>query len=362
MRVGWRHLIAGLVILPLAALLVAWSGVVNVGASSGHWKVTDWFLHFVMRSSVRTYALAIDVPEELPSDGIQPAAGHFARGCAMCHGAPGEPRSVAALKMLPKPPDLVEVVDEWSDSQLFQIVKHGVRFTGMPSWPAHQRDDEVWAMVAFLRTLPSMDATQYTELAYGSGNVRTDGSESDFERILADCTRCHGTDGLGRSALTPILAGQNESYLHASLRAYAEGLRPSGVMRLPAAGANPETLARLASHFALLPRPTVNPVPPDPAFLTRGEEIARGGIPRQNIPACRGCHTPDNRNHSYPILAGQPARYLEQQLKLFRAQKRGGTAYSHLMARAAKGLTDADVIAVAAYFASLSAPGATPGP
>jgi mono/diheme cytochrome c family protein len=55
--------------------------------------------------------------------------------------------------MLPQPPDLADVVGEWNNAQLFRIVKHGVRFTGMPAWPMQDRDDEVWAMVAFLREL-----------------------------------------------------------------------------------------------------------------------------------------------------------------------------------------------------------------
>jgi mono/diheme cytochrome c family protein len=153
MHVNWKHLAIGLDVLPLVVVLGAWIGFLNVGASSGHWKITDWFLHFAMRSSVRTYALAVDVPAELPREAAQPAAGHFARGCAICHGAPGEPRSPAALRMLPQPPDLADVVGEWNNAQLFRIVKHGVRFTGMPAWPMQDRDDEVWAMVAFLREL-----------------------------------------------------------------------------------------------------------------------------------------------------------------------------------------------------------------
>ena len=156
MHVDWKHLAIGLAILPVAVLLATWIGFFNVGASSGHWRVTEWFLHFAMRSAVRTYALAVEVPDELPRYAIQPAAGHFARGCAYCHGAPGEPRSPAANLMLPMPPDLAGKVGEWSDAELFRIVKHGVRFTGMPAWPAQDRDDEVWAMVAFLRELPEM--------------------------------------------------------------------------------------------------------------------------------------------------------------------------------------------------------------
>ena len=38
----------------IGALLFAWSGLYNVAATRGHWAVTDWFLHFAMRNSVKT--------------------------------------------------------------------------------------------------------------------------------------------------------------------------------------------------------------------------------------------------------------------------------------------------------------------
>ena len=57
--------------------------------------------------------------------------------------------------MLPAPPDLKDKIAGWSDAELFQIVQHGVRFTGMPAWPAAGREDEAWAMVAFLRRYPN---------------------------------------------------------------------------------------------------------------------------------------------------------------------------------------------------------------
>jgi len=40
---------------------------------------------------------------------------------------------------------------------LFQVVNHGLKFTGMPEWPVRDRDDEVWAMVAFLKKMPELD-------------------------------------------------------------------------------------------------------------------------------------------------------------------------------------------------------------
>ncbi|TIU11180.1 MAG: cytochrome C, partial [Mesorhizobium sp.] len=63
MHISWKKLAIALAILPFVVVLAAWIGFFNVGASSGHWKITEWFLHFAMRSAVRTYALAVDVPE-----------------------------------------------------------------------------------------------------------------------------------------------------------------------------------------------------------------------------------------------------------------------------------------------------------
>ena len=347
MFVRWWHIVLALVVAPLAVIVIAWIGFFNVGASTGHWKITDWFLHFAMQSAVRTYALPVEVPDELPREGLQPAAAHFATGCAICHGAPDEQRSPVVERMLPQPPDLATVVDRWSDAELFRIVKHGVRFTGMPAWPTQDRDDEIWAMVAFLRELPSLDAERYRQLAYGAQGplAITDG---DFDRALADCTRCHGATGAGGGAITPIISGQKEAYLRESLRAYAENRRAGGIMAQALARVKPPDLDRLARHFAM--QPSKFPEHSQQVRSVSGQEIATRGIPAKRVPACLGCHGDAVTNPAYPNLWGQRAEYIEAQLRLFRSGKRQGTAYSHLMLNAAKNLTDKDIAAIAAYF------------
>lgn len=349
MRGRWRQIALAAVTLPVAGVLFAWSGVFDVAASSGHWKITDWFLHFAMRSSVRTYALPIDPPAELPRHALQPAAGHFARGCAICHGAPGEARSPAASRMLPQPPGLAGKVGEWSDAQLFYIVKHGVRFTGMPAWPTQARDDEVWAMIAFLRELPGLDRGRYRDLAYGAQAPPT--RPVGFDEALAECVRCHGDDGTGRSEITPVIAGQKQAYATAQLQAYADGRRHSGVMALPALGVDEAQLQALAEHFAGLPWPRVAVAPPDADLLAEGEKIARRGIAEKSVPACFACHA-NERSPSYPRITAQKPAYLKTQLRLFRSGQRGGSDRAHLMTKVAKGLSERDIEALAAFFSN----------
>uniref|UniRef100_UPI00191856D2 c-type cytochrome n=1 Tax=Psychrobacter sp. 72-O-c TaxID=2774125 RepID=UPI00191856D2 len=48
--------------------------------------------------------------------------------------------------------------------QNFWAIKHGIMASGMPAWGATHDDDRMWAMVAFIRSLPELDESQYTML------------------------------------------------------------------------------------------------------------------------------------------------------------------------------------------------------
>jgi mono/diheme cytochrome c family protein len=65
--------------------------------------------------------------------------------------------------MYPKPPTLAEVAKKWTPRELFWIVKHGIKMSGMPSWADHS-DDDLWNTVAFLERLPGMSEADYEKL------------------------------------------------------------------------------------------------------------------------------------------------------------------------------------------------------
>ena len=346
MRIRRKHFIAIVILLPILGLIVGWSGLVGVRASTGHWGVTDWFLHWVMRNSVKTAAIGVKAPPLTDPALLPPAAGHYEAGCAICHGSPVAERSQAVLSMLPVPPDLRMAVPTWSDEQLYEIVKHGVRFTGMPGWPAESRDDEVWAMVAFLRKLPELDMEGYQRLAGFSRPVFTNA----FSETLATCEACHAESRLERGSLIPSLSGQSEAYLLESLRAYVEGKRASGIMEVAAGSLHDDVLQGLAKHYAGQERPERLPASAEEELVERGRALAERGRAEDKIPACLTCHERRAGNPTYPRLSGQSARYIENQLRLFRQGIRGGTRYSHLMTEAVKNIDDEDIQALAAYF------------
>jgi cytochrome c553 len=401
----WIFRIAAfLVLAAFGGFLFAASGIMPIKASSGHWPITAWFLNFAMRRSVVTHSLAIK-PPPLDDDAlVLKGAGHYEIGCRPCHGSPDLtllPR--IAQWMTPQPPNLSREVPKWDAEELFYIVKHGVKFTGMPAWPAQNRDDEVWAMVAFLLKLPVLTADDYKRLARGEAS--TAGADAPMGDLLEsekpplivqeNCARCHGADGGGRGlGAFPKLAGQKPQYFTASMQAYALGRRSSGIMEPIAVALSQENKAELARYYAALgsnsgiekqqrSQAQIVESPPQsesqnpkstqvsartlleggasatgdrPASaVERGREIAMSGIPSQRVPACVECHGPSEfpRNPNYPVLAGQYADYLVLQLTLFKNQARGGTAYAHLMRPVAAGLTAEQMRDVAQFYESL---------
>lgn len=345
----------------IGGFVFAAAGFAPIAASSGHWAVTDWALHFAMRRAVKTQSLDVAIPPDVSLDDralILRGAGHYESGCAPCHGTPATQPSVVVRQMTPKPPHLPPHIPSWEPEHLFWIVKHGVKFTAMPAWPALHREDEVWAMVAFLRRLPDLSEAEYRDLAAGdtgSGN-RLRSLDDPIGAVVAEsCARCHGAEGLGRGAgAFPKLAGQTEPYLLASLRAYAAGERHSGFMEPVAAMLDDAALQRLAAYYAAMPAGPAEAAADGDRAL--GARIAARGIPKRGVPACVQCHGPKDapRAAIYPQLAGQYADYITLQLEAFAAGTRGGTPFAHIMRSIAEHLEPAERKAVAAYYSALA--------
>jgi cytochrome c553 len=354
--------IAFLVVAALGGFLFSASGIVPIKASSGHWPITAWLLNFTMRRSVITHSLGMNAPKLDDAALVAKGATHYEFGCRPCHGGPHLPQPVIAGHMTPHPPHLPPEIPKWESEELFYIVKHGVKFTGMPAWPAQQRDDEVWAVVAFLLKMPKLTAQEYQKVARSLKTPAAtidDLSESkQAPRIISEnCARCHIVDNRARDlSVFPILAGQRPEYLFASLLAFARGERHSGIMRPLAASLTAKDMREIAQYYGNLRAPPAAPVSEEIApAIERGKEIAMRGIPSRRVPACSACHGPNRvrRNPIYPVLAGQHSDYLALQLELFNKQSRGGTPYAHIMHRVAGRLTPQQMRDVTSYYGSL---------
>jgi mono/diheme cytochrome c family protein len=163
---GFMRILAAIgtlaVIGAVGAAVFFFGGFYSVAGTAEDPGIVHWALLQVRTASINRHA--DDVPPTTFNEPgkIQAGARAFAAiGCVNCHGAPGVKWAKFSEGLHPDPPDLKELVDARTPSQLFWVIKNGINMTGMPSF-VKAKDDDLWSIVAFLKKLPNISDADYT--------------------------------------------------------------------------------------------------------------------------------------------------------------------------------------------------------
>lgn len=176
------------------------------------------------------------------------------------------------------------------------------------------------------------------------------------------CQSCHGTDGGGQAAAGfPRLAGLDAAYLAKQLDDYVAGTRANAVMQPIAKALSAQEREAVARYYARLPVPAMA-ASPKPAAEGVGATLATRGRWSERVPACEQCHGPSGVGVGahFPPLAGQPAVYIEAQLKAWQQGSRRNDPLE-LMQHLSRALSAEDIAAVAQWFAAQSLPAGRAG-
>lgn len=73
--------------------------------------------------------------------------------CASCHGETGLGDGIAGASLEPAPTNLVELQTLAGDDYLFWRIRAGKSGTAMVAWKGILTDEQIWQVVAFIRTL-----------------------------------------------------------------------------------------------------------------------------------------------------------------------------------------------------------------
>ncbi|HEY7775132.1 MAG TPA: c-type cytochrome [Kineobactrum sp.] len=154
------------------------------------------------------------------------------------------------------------------------------------------------------------------------------------------CVACHGEGGKSNNPLWPNLAGQNAGYLALQIEAFREGERKNPAMAPFVAALTDADIATLASYFSSQPLSI--------AATGDATEVATG---KQLAGYCSACHGYAGKPvaDEWPILAGQHAPYLRQQLLAYKS----GERIHPLMQAAISKLGEKEFAALAAYYSQL---------
>lgn len=172
------------------------SGIVNIGADQAHNPMMYSFLETARNRSIENASKNIVVPDLTQVAMISSGGADYKDMCAGCHLSPGIEKTDMSEYLYPNPPNFTkaEVVARYNTEagaqQNFWAIKHGIMASGMPAWGATHDDDRMWAMVAFIRSLPELDESQYTMLT-----TRFDSDMMDMEMAMMDADMIDMSDG-----------------------------------------------------------------------------------------------------------------------------------------------------------------------
>ncbi len=147
--------VAAFIVLPLAALGYFRLGLAGVESDATPPAWESHLMRSAVHASVRRSAAAIQAP---PQDNVEDAMVQggklYFNGCLGCHGEPGKPGQ--DLDHYPRVPQLAQVGTQYSEPELYWIVKHGIRNTAMSAYGPFYSDKEMWALASFLRRIENL--------------------------------------------------------------------------------------------------------------------------------------------------------------------------------------------------------------
>jgi mono/diheme cytochrome c family protein len=168
-----RPVLAGalmaVLILVLIGALAVFAFVKTTGLSA---RATPGPVEKGVARQLRTWAVPTDYrsrvnPVPRNDESIRTGLEHFADHCAICHANDGSGDTEMGKGLFPPSPDMRgSATQSLTDAELFYVIEHGIRFTGMPAWGTGTSEGEEasWHIVNFIRHLPRLTPDELEQM------------------------------------------------------------------------------------------------------------------------------------------------------------------------------------------------------
>ena len=151
-----------LIVLALGGLAVAKMGLVDIRADQKPSRMERRLANTAVDAYLEHHAEDAKNPVEPTDDNLRAGMMIYQMNCAECHGKPDEPVSKIGTAMNPPAPQFLKRTPDQPDAENYFETKHGIRWTGMPSWDKVLKEDDLWKVTTFLSHMdklpPAVDA------------------------------------------------------------------------------------------------------------------------------------------------------------------------------------------------------------
>jgi cytochrome c5 len=160
-----KAFIVVLILLGAGVIAFAWSGIYNIAATEPHWGVTRDLIETVRDRSVAVRSRDLKPPnKDAAQSGVETVI-HYQETCLTCHGGPGLEPAEFASGLNPQPPELAseDALNDRSKAQVYWIIKHGLKMTGMPAQGPSHGDELMWRLADLVLKLSDMSPQEYEQ-------------------------------------------------------------------------------------------------------------------------------------------------------------------------------------------------------
>jgi thiosulfate dehydrogenase len=177
--------VVGILFTMVAAVVAGYIGLetsaipANADATPG--PIEKFVAGTALRATLRNEASKTSNPVALTDANLINGIRLYGTHCTICHGtaAGNGSRSPIAKGEYPSPPQLAsDGVEDDPDGWTFWKIKHGIRWTGMPSWKDDLTDQQIWTLALFLKHMDNL-----TPAAEAVWQATSDGTSRDGSRI-----------------------------------------------------------------------------------------------------------------------------------------------------------------------------------
>ena len=137
----------------------------------------------------------------------------YGKRCAWCHGADGDGAGAAKDRLNPPPRDFTsgnykirtssfeDMVP--NDDDVFRMIRDGMSGTAMPGWGDVLKEQDMWNLVAYVKTFANYDKPPEKQVDFGTRIASSAESIERGRKLFEEgdrCVECHGKSGKGSAS------------------------------------------------------------------------------------------------------------------------------------------------------------------
>ena len=150
-------IILTLVVLAGVGYLAVKAGIIPANADSKPTALENWVANTALDAAVERDTKGLKNPIQPSDENLTIGVHLYAENCAICHGASdAKPSNLAQGFYIEAPQLAKDGVEDDPEAASFWMVKHGIRFTAMPSFAATLQDEEIWKIAMFLKQMDKL--------------------------------------------------------------------------------------------------------------------------------------------------------------------------------------------------------------